>query len=75
LLAIVSKFGVGVDDNILWLSFTQQKWVGLYFCPLFLKLIWSPCCRLMQASAGSSIFGSRTARSFTYFKTKYPNLG
>jgi hypothetical protein len=25
LLAIISKFGEGVDDSILWLSFAQQK--------------------------------------------------
>jgi hypothetical protein len=28
MLTIVSKFGVGVDDSVLWLSFAQQKRVS-----------------------------------------------
>jgi hypothetical protein len=29
LLAIVSKFGGRVDSSVLWLSFAQQKYIGL----------------------------------------------
>jgi hypothetical protein len=28
LLAIVSKLGGGVEDNILWLSFAQHKYIN-----------------------------------------------